>query len=109
MLSNEDKGFICMLYRQSKQKQKQIGVLAELYACSEEQIAEVLGLSAEDIAPPAKKVAVNRRQYSSETRAALVTAVLVDGEQITKAARRYSVKRQTAYKWVNVAKLTNGA
>lgn len=103
MLSNDDKGFIRMLYRQSRKKQKQIGVLAELYACSREQIAEVLGLSAEDIAP------TNRRRYSSETRAALIEAVLVDGEQIITAARRYSVGKQTAYKWVNAAKKTNGA
>lgn len=114
MLNNEDKDFVRMLYRQAKKKKKQIGVLAELYACNKEQIEEVLGLSAEDVAPPVAKVTVNRRRYSSETRAALVKAVLVDGEQIITAASRYSVRKQTAYNWVNAAKqtcakLTNGA
>lgn len=45
MLRQEQISEIKAMYRESKNKKRQIGILAQLYACSNEEIREVLGLN----------------------------------------------------------------
>ena len=44
MLAKEQIDEIRMMYREAKNKQKQVGILAEMHLCSAEDIRKVLGL-----------------------------------------------------------------
>lgn len=46
MLRKEQVSEIKRMYRESKDKKKQIGILADLNACTKEEIREVLGMKA---------------------------------------------------------------
>lgn len=55
-MTEAQKGEIRTLYRQSKNKRRQIGILADLYLCTRDEIREVLGLLPPGPAPKETKV-----------------------------------------------------
>lgn len=104
MLSKEQIGEIRTAYRDAKDQKKQIGILADLYACDKAEIRQVLGIEdAPPQAPPADKPTPKRRavkSYDQAVRDQLVKAVLLDGESTTAVCERMGVPAGTAAKWL---------
>ena len=104
MLNKEQIGEIRTAYRDAKDPKKQIGILADLYACDKAEILQVLGI--EDTppqAPPADKPTPNKRMvksYDQAVRKQLTKAVLLDGESTTAVCERMGVPAGTAAKWL---------
>lgn len=107
MLTKEQIGEIRTAYRDAKDQKKQIGILADLYACDKAEIRQVLGI--EDAPPqapladqpdqptPKKRVV---KSYDQAVRKQLVKAVLLDGESTTAVCERMGVPAGTAAKWL---------
>lgn len=104
MLSKEQIGEIRTAYRDAKDPKKQIGILADLYACDKAEIRQVLGIEdAPPQAPPADKPAPKKRvvkSYDQAVRKQLTKAVLLDGESTTAVCERMGVPAGTAAKWL---------
>lgn len=104
MLNKEQIGEIRAAYRDAKDPKKQIGILADLYACKESDIRQVLGLEEAPgaPAPAAKKPAVKRavKSYDQAVRDQLTKAVILGGESTAAACERLGVPQGTAAKWV---------
>lgn len=104
MLNKEQIGEIRMAYRDAKDPKKQIGILADLYACKESDILQALGLegAAPAPAPAAKKPAAKRavKSYDQAVRDQLTKAVILGGESTAAACERLGVPQGTAAKWV---------
>lgn len=104
MLSKEQIGEIRAAYRDAKNPQKQIGILADLYACKETEIRQVLGIEEAPgtPAPAAKKPAAKRavKSYGQAVRDQLTKAVILGGESTAAACERLGVPQGTAAKWV---------
>lgn len=88
--TDEERGEITADYRQAKCQSKQIGILAELHACTEEDIRKVLHLPVQNGHPVHERV-------PPETRKALAKEVLLDGETVSDAAERFGLNYKTAY------------
>ena len=104
MLTSEQIGEIRAAYRDAKDPKKQIGILADLYACKETEIRQVLGIEkAPSATPPAaKKPAAKRtvKSYDQAVRDQLTKAVIVGGESTAAVCERMGVPQGTAAKWV---------
>lgn len=104
MLNKEQIGEIRAAYRDAKDPKKQIGILADLYACKETEIRQVLGIEEAPgtPAPAAKKPAAKRavKSYDQAVRDQLTKAVILDGESTAAACERLGVPQGTAAKWV---------
>lgn len=104
MLTKEQIGEIRTAYRDAKDPKKQIGILADLYACDKAEILQVLGIEdAPPQAPPAaKKPAAKRavKSYDQAVRDQLTKAVILGGESTAAACERLGVPQGTAAKWV---------
>ena len=104
MLNKEQIGEIRTAYRDAKDPKKQIGILADLYACDKAEIRQVLGIEdAPPQAPPADKPAPKKRvvkSYDQAVRKQLTKAVLLDGESSTAVCERMGVPAGTAAKWL---------
>lgn len=108
MLTSEQIGEIRAAYRNAKDPKKQIGILADLYACKETEIRQALGLeeAAPVPAPPAKKPAPKRvvKSYDQAVRDQLAKAVILGGESTAAVCERMGVPQGTAAKWVAEAR-----
>lgn len=104
MLTKEQIGEIRTAYRDAKDPKKQIGILADLYACDKAEIRQVLGIEDAPLqAPPADKPTPKKRvvkSYDQAVRKQLVKAVLLDGESTTAVCERMGVPAGTAAKWL---------
>lgn len=104
MLTKEQIGEIRAAYRDAKNPKKQIGILADLYACDKAEILQVLGIEdAPPQAPPADKPTPKKRvvkSYDQAVRKQLTKAVLLDGESTTAVCERMGVPAGTAAKWL---------
>ena len=104
MLNKEQIGEIRTAYRDAKDPKKQIGILADLYACDKAEIRQVLGIEDAPLqAPPADKPTPKKRvvkSYDQAVRKQLTKAVLLDGESTAAACERLGVPQGTAAKWV---------
>ena len=100
MLSDEDKGYIRTLYRQAAHPQKQIAILAQLYAVPKKEIRRVLGLietPPEPLKP--KRPAPNRRIWPTEIRKAAIDRVL-SGMSCRHAGAPFGVPAHTVGQWM---------
>lgn len=104
MLNKEQIGEIRTAYRDAKDPKKQIGILADLYACDKAEIRQVLGIEDAPLqAPPADKPTPKKRvvkSYDQAVRKQLTKAVLLDGESTTAVCERMGVPAGTAAKWL---------
>ena len=104
MLTKEQIGEIRTAYRDAKDPKKQIGILADLYACDKDEIRQVLGIEdAPPQAPPADQPTPKKRvvkSYDQTVRDQLTKAVLLDGESTPAACERLGVPAGTAAKWL---------
>lgn len=100
--TQEERADIQTSYRDAKNPDKQIGVLAELYACSKNDIRNALHLPFEHTSN--KKRAINK--YDPETKKAVLKAILLDEEPRADVAERFGVLRGTVDCWVSEAKRT---
>lgn len=100
MLNKEQIGEIRTAYRDAKDPKKQIGILADLYACDKAEIRQVLGIEDAPLqAPPADKPTPKKRvvkSYDQAVRKQLTKAVLLDGESTTAVCERMGVPAGTA-------------
>lgn len=108
MLTSEQIGEIRAAYRDAKDPKKQIGILADLYACKETEIRQVLGIeeTTPDLPPAAKKPAAKRavKSYDQAVRDQLTKAVILGGESTAVVCGRMGVPQGTAAKWVAEAR-----
>lgn len=101
MLSDEDKGYIRTLYRQAAHPQKQIAILAQLYAVPKKEIRRVLGLIETPPSPQKPpRPATNRRIWPMETRKAVIDRVL-SGMSCRHAGAPYEVPAHTVGQWMS--------
>lgn len=102
-----EKHDIRAMYREAKYPEAQIGVMAQLYACSKNDILAVLGLEAKAAVTPqaaARKAHGRRPLHSEETRQSAVRLVLEEGLPHRDAASRVGVSQTTVSKWVREEK-----
>ena len=106
MLNDEDKGDIRTLYRQAAHPQKQIVILAQLYAVPKKEIRRVLGLiETPPYLPDTGYVPATfgdgqeRRAWSEEIKQAVVQQVLM-GKGYKEAGTLYGVPTSTVGTWV---------
>lgn len=102
MLSAQDKSEIRTSYRQARDQQAQVEILAQLYAVQRKEIEEVLGLRHE----PTRRAAYRQRRtgqkrapYTSwplETKRRVVGLAL-SGMTVKDAGAVYGVSKPTAY------------
>ncbi|MEG2698691.1 MAG: hypothetical protein RR951_07170, partial [Ruthenibacterium sp.] len=117
-MTNLDKDEMRALYRDAADKQKQIGILTELYACGRKQVLEVLGVTGEALQTLgathkkrhpetfAGKKKLIRTEWPPAVRDDVCKAVLVEGITQREAAERFGVPVPTAGHWVTQAKQT---
>ena len=100
MRNKEQIGEIRAAYRDAKNPQKQIGILADLYACKETEIRQVLGIEEAPgtPAPAAKKPAAKRavKSYDQAVRDQLTKAVILGGREHRSSLR--AVGRAAGYR-----------
>ena len=100
--TQEERSDIQTSYNSAKNQDKQIGILAELYACSKNDIRNALHLPLEHA--PNKKRSISK--YDPETKKAVLKAILLDKEPRAEVAERFGVLRGTVDCWVSEAKRT---
>ena len=97
MLNKEQIGEIRAAYRDAKNPQKQIGILADLYACKETEIRQVLGIEEAPgtPAPAAKKPAAKRavKSYDQAVRDQLTKAVILGARAPQQPASGWACRR----------------
>lgn len=94
--TQEQKDEIRASYRDAKNPEKQISILADLYDCAKNDIMQVLELQVQP-----KRVV---RSYDQSVRQDLTKAVLLDGQTVKDAAERFGIPFGTASDWVQKAK-----
>lgn len=94
--TQEQKDEIRASYRDAKNPEKQISILVDLYACTKNDIMQVLELQVQP-----KRVV---RSYDQSVRQDLTKAVLLDGQTVKDAAERFGIPFGTASDWVQKAK-----
>lgn len=99
MLTSEQIGEIRTAYRDAANPKKQIGILADLYCTTKQEIRKVLGL------PETSKK--ERRSYGAEEKEKVVKAVLQEGVSHRAAAERFGVPKSNVTAWV-AARATKG-
>ena len=82
-LTTEQIGEIRVAYRDAADPKKQIGILADLYCTTKQEICRVLEIEA----PPKKKA----RSYDQAVKKDVVKAVLLEGVSYKEAAEKFSV------------------
>lgn len=92
MLTSEQIVEIRTAYREAANPKKQIGILADLYCTTKQEIRKVLGL------PETSKK--ERRSYGAEEKEKVVKAVLQEGLSHRDAAKRCGVPRGNVAAWV---------
>lgn len=95
--TTEQIGEIRAAYRDAADPKKQIGILADLYCTTKQEICQVLEIEA----PPKKKV----RSYDQAVKKDAVKAVLLDGLSYKDAAERYGVPYANVRDWVKRARM----
>lgn len=100
MLSDFDKAEIRVQYRDAADKRKQIGILADLYACSKEDILNALNLDTENDTtvrsePAAQKKKRIVRSYDQAVKKDVVKAILLDGNTHEAVAERFGIPLST--------------
>lgn len=98
--TQEQKDEIRASYRDAKNPEKQISILVDLYACTKNDIMQVLELQVQP-----KRVV---RSYDQSVRQDLTKAVLLDGQTVKDAAERFGIPFGTASDWVQKAKKKTG-
>lgn len=101
-LTDHDKAEMRTAYRQAADPKKQIGILAELYCCSKQQVLDVLELQKDSTVKqrPATGRATKNSRYSGKLRAEAVKAVLEEGLTQVQAAERFGVNAKTLNYWI---------
>ena len=92
---------ICGLYREAKDKKKQISILAELNACTEADVCEVLKKQGYELPggfPPAPDSSPGRKTYPPELRKAVVLD-LAAGIRVADVAAKHGVPQKTVTQW----------
>lgn len=92
----EEKHDIRCLYRNAANQNKQIKILAELYATSKNDICIVLGLES-------SQKAWRKSKYSPELKAAVIKAV-DDGMSQAEAGRQFHLSVSVVNMWVTKAR-----
>ena len=96
MLTSEQIGEIRTAYREAANPKKQIGILADLYCTTKQEICRVLGIEE----PPKKKI----RSYDQAVKKDVVKAVLLEGVSYKDAAEKFSVPYGNVSAWVQAAR-----
>lgn len=91
-LTTDQIGEIRTAYREAANPKKQIGILADLYCTTKQEIRKVLGL------PETSKK--ERRSYGAEEKEKVVKAVLQEGLSHRAAAKQCGVPRGNVAAWV---------
>lgn len=89
--TTEKIGEIRTAYREAANPKKQIGILADLYCTTKQEIRKVLGL------PETSKK--ERRSYGAEEKEKVVKAVVKEGLSHRAAAKRCGVPRRNVAEW----------
>ena len=97
MLTSEQIGEIRTAYREAANPKKHIGILADLYCTTKQEICRVLEIEA----PPERKP----RSYDQAVKKDAVKAVLLDGLSYKEAAERYGVPYANVRDWVKRARM----
>lgn len=105
MLSAQDKGEIRTSYRQARDQQAQVEILAQLYAVQRKEIEDVLGIRRK----PTPQALYRQRQtgqkrepytvWPLETKRRVVGLAL-SGLTVQAAGAVYGVPKPTAYAWM---------
>lgn len=95
-LTTEQIGEIRVAYRDAADPKKQIGILADLYCTTKQEICRVLGIEE----PPKKKI----RSYDQAVKKDVVKAVLLEGVSYKDAAEKFSVPYGNVSAWVRAAR-----
>lgn len=95
-LTTEQIGEIRTAYRDAADPKKQIGILADLYCTTKQEICRVLEIEA----PPKKKA----RSYDQAVKKDVVKAVLLEGVSYKEAAEKFSVPYGNVSAWVQAAR-----
>lgn len=95
-LTTEQIGEIRTAYRNAADPKKQIGILADLYCTTKQEICRVLGIEE----PPKKKI----RSYDQAVKKDVVKAVLLEGVSYKDAAEKFSVPYGNVSAWVQAAR-----
>lgn len=103
MLSPDDKAYIQASYREARYPDKQVHILAQLYACPTMEIAKVLGL---DAVP--KRKAGRKCTYSATVYKAIIYDVLILDLPIIAAAEKYGIGYHAACAAVKRARIKKG-
>ena len=94
---------ICREYRQAKDKQAQIGILAELNLCGQAEIAAVLARGGEDVptveTPPAQVHRGHRRKGSRSWDTVRARALYDEGRTDQEIAKAVGVAPSTVLAW----------
>lgn len=96
MLTSEQIGEIRTAYRDAADPKKQIGILADLYRTTKQEICRVLEIEA----PPKKKA----RSYDQAVKKDVVKAVLLEGMSYKDAAEKFGVPYGNVSAWVQAAR-----
>ena len=95
-LTTEQIGEIRTAYRDAADPKKQIGILADLYCTTKQEICRVLEIEA----PPKKKA----RSYDQAVKKDVVKAVLLEGMSYKDAAEKFGVPYGNVSAWVQAAR-----
>lgn len=86
-------------YKDAKNPEKQIGILADLYVCKKEDIIEVLRMES-----ASKKAKEPLNSYDQAAKDSAVKAVILEGMTHREAAEKYGVPFSNMTKWVQRAR-----
>lgn len=95
-LTSEQIGEIRAAYRDAADPNKQIGILADLYCTTKQEICRVLEIEE----PPKKKA----RSYDQAVKKDVVKAVLLEGMSYKDAAEKFGVPYGNVSAWVQAAR-----
>lgn len=95
-LTSEQIGEIRTAYRDAADPKKQIGILADLYCTTRQEICRVLEIEA----PPKKKA----RSYDQAVKKDVVKAVLLEGMSYKDAAEKFGVPYGNVSAWVQATR-----
>ena len=96
MLTSEQIGEIRTAYRDAAEPKKQIGILADLYCTTKQEICRVLEIEE----PPKKKA----RSYDQAVKKDVIKAVLLEGISYKDAAEKFGVPYGNVSAWVQAAR-----
>lgn len=102
VFSTEEISDIQASYRDAANQRKQIGILADLYNVTREDICGVLDI--EDPTPSGKRPYKPRASYEQSVKDGVVRSVLLDHMTHKEVAERFGVPLGNVNKWVQKAK-----